>query len=239
MILFIIFALLFNVCHANNSFTENKPSHWCNLPYGYVEQSSVRGFNFMEYHKNKSLENLSETIDGIFYIEEWIDIVGYNATYQVSSFGRVKRLFTYHNGDCIWKIISQEKTNRGYFRVALYLGDKKTRKELVHRLVATAFIPNEEGKKTVNHKKCNVGDNRSIRLEWATQSENVRHAMEMGVNNCQGEGNGSCKISDVISREIFLSKLSLNKTATLYGVSKKLVLNIKKRKAWKHATKDL
>lgn len=47
MKIFFIFALLFNVVYANNSFTENKPSHWCNLPYGYVEQSSVRGFNFM------------------------------------------------------------------------------------------------------------------------------------------------------------------------------------------------
>ena len=48
MILFIIFTLLFNVVDAKNILTKNKPSHWCNLPTGYVEQSPVRGFNFMK-----------------------------------------------------------------------------------------------------------------------------------------------------------------------------------------------
>jgi len=44
----IIFALLFNVVYANNSFDKNKTLHWCNLPYSYVEQSPVRGFHFMK-----------------------------------------------------------------------------------------------------------------------------------------------------------------------------------------------
>lgn len=73
---FIIFALLFNVVYANNISLKNKPSHWCNLPRGYVEQSSVRGFNFMKLplsttgkHKGKYFVEIDEEI--YQYIKHW------------------------------------------------------------------------------------------------------------------------------------------------------------------------
>lgn len=50
--------------------------------------------------------------------------------------------------------------------------------EYVHRVVATAFIPNPENKRTVNHKDMNPFNNHVSNLEWATYSENRRHAVE-------------------------------------------------------------
>lgn len=49
----------------------------------------------------------------------------------------------------------------------------------VHRIVAKAFIPNPENKKTVDHIDGNKMNNVVDNLTWATNSENIRHNMEL------------------------------------------------------------
>ena len=52
---------------------------------------------------------------------------------------------------------------------------------LAHRLVAAAFIPNPEGKATVNHKDGNKANNHVSNLEWATMREQQLHALATGL----------------------------------------------------------
>ena len=69
--------------------------------------------------------------------------------------------------------------NSGYAKV--YLRKPISEDRLVHRLVAEAFIPNEENKEQVNHIDGNKLNNSVDNLEWTTASENVNHNKVLGI----------------------------------------------------------
>ena len=100
--------------------------------------------------------------------EIWRDVDGFAGMYQVSNMGGVKSLV---RGQ---RILEPSTQSEGYKSVTLYKNGIRTQ-QLVHRLVASAFLPNPENKDMVNHKNGVRSDNRIENLEWNTRSENERH----------------------------------------------------------------
>ena len=70
--------------------------------------------------------------------------------------------------------------HRGYAYIYTKDGGK-TRAYQAHRLVATTFIPNPKLKSQVNHKNGIKTDNQVSNLEWASPTENIKHAHEHGL----------------------------------------------------------
>lgn len=143
-----------------------------------------------------------ESFDG----EVWIGVEGFENHLQVSNFGRIKRLASntlkwntsklgtkfLHNTKVTEKILKQSVDRCGYKRIRSQVdGDRFG--EIVHRLVAKAFIPNTENKPCVNHKDGDKLNNNVSNLEWVTYAENNRHCKEVLGKQKQKSGSLSCK----------------------------------------------
>jgi len=102
-------------------------------------------------------------------MEKFKDIEGYEGLYRISSWGRVYNIKRE-------KFVSPEMTKKGYLRVDLYNSKGERKHFKIHRLVADAFIPNENNKPQVNHLDGNKQNNSITNLEWCTNAENCEHA---------------------------------------------------------------
>lgn len=63
----------------------------------------------------------------------------------------------------------------GYIYYVISINGKRTTAK-AHRLVASAFIPNPEGKPTVDHKNGKRNDNRVENLQWASYKEQASNS---------------------------------------------------------------
>lgn len=153
--------------------------------------------------------------------EIWKDIEGYEGLYQISSIGRVKvmpRSF-YSKANQIFTV--NEKFRRmnsdkdGYHAVVL-TKDKKIKGFRVHRLMATAFLPNPENRPVVNHKNGIKYDNRIENLEWATHSENVLHSYATGLQEAVRGDKHPCSMP-VLNTETGIYYESVDEAYRSYG----------------------
>ena len=86
--------------------------------------------------------------------------------YSVSTEGRIMKNASH-------KIMTPTKTSKGYMQINLFTKDGRRKKELVHRLVAITFIPNDKKLPEVNHIDQVRHNNCVSNLEWVSHEENV------------------------------------------------------------------
>lgn len=105
----------------------------------------------------------------------------------------------------------------------------------VHRLVATAFLPNPEDKPQVNHINGDKSDNRLVNLEWSTALENMRHAFKNKLINIGGVNSPNAKLTEdevLLMYEMRDSGTTITKIADKFNMSTTQIWTIVNGKSW-------
>lgn len=156
-----------------------------------------------EIYKNLSLENLTN--------EEWKDVVGYEGSYKVSNYGRVKSLNYSRTG--IANILKPKKQKNGYLYVCLY-NKGKIEYILIHRLVMKTFVPEHDFyRNCINHKDENKTNNCVDNLEWCTNKENNNY----GTRNKRASKSKSKKICQYRKDGLMVKEWDSLKEAEKHG----------------------
>lgn len=119
--------------------------------------------------------------------EIWKDVPDSDGYYQVSNLGRVKglrRMIEDYNGRklrVLPEYVCKPQINSGYYQIYVDYKGKRIDKA-IHRLVASAFIPNPDNLPEVNHIDGNKLNNTATNLEWCSRIDNRRHAIANGLS---------------------------------------------------------
>jgi len=193
-----------------------------------------------------------EFTTGELATEEWRPVVGWETHYAVSSLGRIKRMAPARGVTVGRILVPYPNKSNGYSYVSLHRnGHGKLMR--VHRLVTLAFLgPRPDGLE-VNHVNGRKTDSRLANLEYVTHSENVKHGYDIGLSQpLRGDANPSRRFPHLLPRgsrhgmsklteadvSIIRSRRALGEScqaiANSIGISRTVVGNIVRRKAWTH-----
>ena len=162
-------------------------------------------------------------------MEAWKPFSSQHSQYEVSSLGRVRSL---RQG-----IKKQHVHPQGYLSVTYHATRTATKRALVHRLVATAFLPNPHNKEFVNHIDGNKQNNGVENLEWVTRRENEAHAVSTGLKNSKGIANTQAKLTEgAVIKIRAMGGLGFRRDVLgdYFGVSGATIGRVVARAIWKH-----
>lgn len=124
--------------------------------------------------------------------------------------------------------VKPQPNNKGYLRVQI-CGEFR----FVHRLVAEKYIPNPYNKPQVNHIDGNKLNNSAENLEWVSNAENRRHAVENGLH-IHGE---KCPWSKLSENDVAFirehTELNNGELGEMFNVAPATVYSVRNHKSWK------
>lgn len=204
-----------------------------------TEWSIKRRANRIRCYRISPKTIFAGSLDG----EEWRDIPGYEKLYKVSNYGRIlaERTITSQGRRINQIVMAQDTDKDGYKKVGLRKCGK-SKKFFVHRLVATAFIDNENDYPVINHIDGNPANNRFDNLEWCTVKYNVNFGDRAKKYSAKTRGekhyNSILTEHDVlIIRETYIPgdpNYGQAAIARKYGVSRGTIESIVRNKSWKY-----
>ncbi|MEQ1507161.1 MAG: NUMOD4 domain-containing protein [Myxococcota bacterium] len=114
--------------------------------------------------------------------ERWLDVLGWEGAYQVSSAGRVRSVDREINGRHLQGRLLSTEGRRGddYAAVKLYRGPIASQTVYVHQLVLEAFRGPRPPGAVAMHGAAGKRDNSIGNLTWGSQSTNIRAARRYG-----------------------------------------------------------
>lgn len=163
--------------------------------------------------------------------EIWSLIPSLDGKYEASTLGRIRHAKSKHikaqvyDGHYLkfgYDYNVDHVRHRGWYRV--------------HRAIAETFIPNPDGKGTVNHIDGNHCNNTIQNLEWATPKEQSAHSAAILRRNC-GERNYNATLTnhDVKRiRTLYESGATITDLSRIYSKKPSDIRRIVKYERWKH-----
>ncbi|MGI9486787.1 MAG: NUMOD4 motif-containing HNH endonuclease [Geminicoccaceae bacterium] len=174
--------------------------------------------------------------------EKWRPMVGFEGVYDVSDQGRMRSLSREESASNQFGPYTRKRKGRilaphtnqrtGITLVQLcHNGNPFTR--TVSRLVMAAFVGGCPEGKEVAHNNGKPWDNRLNNLRYATPEENAADRLLHGTD-CRGEKNGNSKLTwgDVYTIRALHGHVPSRRVASMYAVTKTLILKIWRRDAW-------
>jgi hypothetical protein len=164
-------------------------------------------------------------VTGIF-MEQWLDVVGFEDIYEVSDHGRVRSKITQK----FKKITFAKDDGRPYLNIWKFGQQKIVRP---HRLVLEAFVGKCPDGMECCHNDGNHQNNHISNLRWDTPKNNSVDKIRHGTTN-RGERCGTAKLTlkqvNAIRKDDRLQRI----IAEEYGVRQSVISRIKNGVLWQH-----
>ncbi len=143
----------------------------------YTVGAIIRHIDGNNYNNRlENLEVIRPRTPADFPELEWRDVVGFEGYYKVSNTGLVYGILTNN-------LVKACLDKDGYPGLNLYRKAENGRNERfsvkVHRLVASAFIPNPDNKPQIDHINGIKTDNEVSNLRWTDSKENINNPITL------------------------------------------------------------
>jgi hypothetical protein len=127
---------------------------------------------------------------------------------------------------------THKATGRVYFTLTF---ERISKSVLVNRVIGIAFLPNPLNLPEVNHIDGVKANNAKTNLEWASRSDQEKHAHGTGLKASRGSSNANAKLTagDVLKIRA-APEDSLAQLAISLQITRKTITDIRERKTWRH-----